>query len=224
MGSDDLHRKRKERSLASFKREIGKRAQYARCLIICEDSKTSPSYFKEMCSHFGLHPANIEIKGCSFGTDAMSIIEEALEKYNLCEDYDDIFCVFDKEHTNYQQALGLIEKLRADGIPIHAIPSVPCIEYWFKLHFEDTDRPYVQAGKKSPAEQLKSEMREHMGDYHPSNKHMFSKTKQYLPLAIERAKRINKRQKKNGTDNPSTKVYELVEYLISMRESTLNRP
>lgn len=216
MGSDDLFFKRKQEKIASLQRRSKNRKPYDLVLIICEGRKTEPYYFKGLCEDLQLSSANIHIKQCSIGNDPLSVVKEAIElhkKYN----YDQIYCVFDKDqHANYQKALDQIASLIVKDVPIHVISSVPCFEYWYLLHFEDSARPYQPKGKKSAGAQLKSELKQYIKDYNESDKDIFQKTKEFLHLALKRAKLIDASQQKNATDNPSTKVYQLVQYLIDL--------
>jgi hypothetical protein len=217
VGTDNLHFKRKQRSLRSLERKKGRRKPYDVVLIVCEGSETEPNYLKGLREHLRLNPVNVVIQSCSSGSDPVSIVNFALKEHER-NDYDHIYCVFDKEQSNYQEALDQIKANRKKGIPIHAIFSVPCFEYWLLLHFIDTTKPYHRKGKKTAGEQLKSELKKYIKGYHEAAKDIFEKTKPYLTEAITRAKRIDKLQKKNGTDNPSTKVYQLVEYLFSINK------
>lgn len=212
MGTDNLHFKRKQQSLKSLARKKARRKPYDVVLIVCEGQKTEPNYFKKLRAHLRLNPANIDIRACPTGSDPMSIVNFALKEHERNK-YDHSYCVFDKEQSNYQEALNKVEAQRKKGISLHAITSVPCFEYWLLLHFEETSKPYNKKGKKTPGEQLKSELKKHIPGYHEADKTIFEKTKSYLAEAITRAKLIDKTQKKIGTDNPSTKVYCLIEYL-----------
>lgn len=215
MTPDHRYFKRKKRKASDFRREENKRQPYDRILIVCEGSKTEPNYFKGLRDELKLSTVNIEICGCSSGLDPMSIVNFALERH---EGYDRIYCVFDKEYSNYQEALDKIKIEHQRGIPIYAIPSVLCFEYWFLLHFIESTKPYLQKGKKSAADQLVSELKCHLKDYSKGDKLVFAKIKHLLQEAIVRAKRVYKSQQENGTDNPSTKVHELVEYLRNIRK------
>jgi hypothetical protein len=217
MGSDDLHHKRKHRSIESLKRQKGNRAQYDYARIVCEDSKTEPYYFRGLCNSLGLNPANIKISGCPNGNDPFSLVNYAQEIFEQEPDHDRIYCVFDKENSNYQGALNKIQELFSKGVPIYAVPSVPCFEYWLLLHFEESTSPYAIKNGKTPGEQLKSKLKKHIDSYFPCDKEIYEKTKKHTDIAISRAKRINKLQSEYGADNPSTKVYELVEYLRKIK-------
>jgi len=217
VGTDDLHFRKKQESLRSLERESKKRNPYDVVLIVCEGAETELNYLNGLQESLRLSSTNIVIKNCS-GTDPMSIVDHALEQYNKKNtDYDQVYCVFDKEFPNYQSALEKIQSNANNGTPIHAIPSAPCFEYWILLHFKETTKPYKPKRKKSTGDQLKSELKKHIKDYHEADKDLFKKTSPHLKRAIARAKRIDKSQKANGTDNPSTKVYELVEYLKNIK-------
>lgn len=223
VGTDNLHFKRKQSGLNSLERKSKKRERYKVIMIVCEGSKTEPNYFKGLRNELGLNPANIQIECCPNGNDPVSIINHAINEHKK-NDYDKIYCVFDKDaHSNYQQALNKIRTHSNNKKPIYAIPSVPCFEYWLLLHFEDSSKPYQQKGNKSAGEQLKSEIKKHIKHYNEADKDVFVKTKENLQIAITRAKQIESAQKNNDTDNPSTKVYKLVEDLINISKSVLSK-
>ena len=221
MGSENLHHKRKQRTRDSFKRKISRRAPYNVVLIVCEGEKTEPFYLRSLCSYLKLNSENVKVVG--LGADPLKIVEHALKKYNETKDYDRVFCVFDKDqHTNYHDALIKIKTIRQranKSVPIYSIASVPCFEYWLLLHFVDSTRPYNSAGSKSPGDLLLSEIKSHIKDYQKGCKDIFDKTKPYLQVAIARARKISTQQEINGTDNPSTNMHELVEYLSSIKNN-----
>lgn len=193
MGSDDLHHKRKQFSL---KRRENIRKSRDVILIVCEGSKA-------------------EIKSSPLGNDPLNIVNFALQETNINE-YDQVYCVFDKEeHTNYKNALHKINQSFINDIPIYAIPSVPCFEYWLLLHFEETTKPYQKTGKKSASDCLISDLKKHI-KYKKHDREIFKKTKTHLNEAILRAERISKSQKINRTDNPSTMAHKLVKTMQSL--------
>lgn len=221
MGSDNIFHKRKHQSIRALERKKKIREQYETVLIVCEGKKTEPYYFKAYRDDLKLNSAYVEVLG--EGADPLYIVRKAI---SLCSDndYDRIYCVFDKdEHPKYNEALSKITGLRSrvkKPLPIYAIPSVPCFEYWLLLHFVDNAKPYIRNGSKSAGDQLCSELKTHIRDYQKGQKDVFHKTKMKLTEAIKRAKRINAEQKKCGNDNPSTFVYELLEYLEQIKQKT----
>lgn len=219
MGSDDLHHKRKKAANRPFVRSKNRRASYDVVLIVCEGKKTEPYYLEELREELQLNSANVKVVGR--GTDPLSLVNYALNEFDNNKDYDQIYCVFDKDqHTNYQDALYKITSCRTrktNKIPIHAITSVPCFEYWLLLHFVDTASPYVKTNK-SVGDQVLSQIKEHIRDYKKGQKNIFSLTKDKLETAISRARKIDDQQRGNKTDNPSTKIYDLVEYLKNVKK------
>ncbi len=220
MGTDNLHHKQKQRSLKSYRRKAGRKS-YDRVLIVCEGSKTEPYYLRGLCRELDLSAENIKIEYCKTANDPKSIVDDALEKFSKEKSYDRVYCVFDKDvHPTYQAALDKMKvhstRVRKPA-PITAITSVPCFEFWLLLHFEDTTRPYNVKGNKSAGDQLESELKIYIPDYHKGDKAIFDKTKHKLGEASQRAKKINKSQEQAGTDNPSTKMVELVEYLQGIK-------
>lgn len=220
MGKDNLFHKRKGRSEQSFKRSVSRRAPYDVVLIICEGEKTEPQYFRDLCSDLQLHTANIEVIG--LGTDPFKLIEHAEKKYNCSPDYNRIYCIFDKDqHSNYCQAKTKIDLLSNDPenpIPIYGIYSVPCFEYWLLLHYCESSSPFNSKPKQSAANNLISQLKKHIPQYAKAKIGIFEITKPHLDKAIKSAKKIYQQQIDNGTDNPSTNMFELIEYLKNIKK------
>lgn len=220
MGSEDLHYKRKQEAKRSHVRSKNRRAQYDVVLIVCEGEKTEPNYLEGLRAYLQLSTANIKLMGV--GADPLSLVNYALKEFNKNKDYDRVYCVFDKDqHPRYQDALSKINSSRArkiNSIPIHAITSVPCFEYWLLLHFVDSAKPYARAGNKSAGDQLCADIKVHIPQYSKGHQDIFNITKKNLQVAVDRAKKIDGQQEKNRTDNPTTKMYQLVEYLMSVKK------
>lgn len=220
MGSDNLHHKRKQRTINSYKRKVSKRASYDVVLIVCEGKKTEPYYLKEYCDYLKLNSANIKVIG--MGVDPLKLVEYAEKEFNESKDYDRIFCVFDKDqHASYNNAVSKIKSLRErsrNSIPIYSITSVPCFEYWLLLHFIDSTKPYNKTGNKSSGELLFSEISNYIKNYYKGHQSIFEMTKENLQIAINRSKKIYEQQAKQGTDNPSTNMHELIEYLSNIKK------
>ena len=154
MGTDNLFQKRKARQARDLARRKGRRAPYAKVLIVCEGEKTEPHYFNELKDHYGLNSANIEICG-DCGSDPLSIIRHAKQRYREEKDagdaFDKVFCVFDKDtHAHYQQGLDTIRSTTPKNVYV-AITSVPCFEYWLLLHFNTPHAPTMRCQETVPA-------------------------------------------------------------------------
>jgi hypothetical protein len=206
MGTDNLHHKRKAWRKT---RKENEKEEKSVIFIICEGEKTEINYFKSFQKEHKM--TNLHIEKSQYGNTPMNIVQHGKEKYRDT-DCDTVYCVFDKdEHADYCKAVTHINNGRE---PLISITSVPCFEYWFLLHFCETDRPYKKTGKKSAAELLIKDLKKYIPKYKKNAEDMYSILREYMQIAIERAKKIDEQQKKAGTDDPSTKVHLLIEALI----------
>lgn len=220
MGSDDLFHKRKIRNAASLKREEAKRAPYDRVLIVCEGEKTEPNYLKEIRATHRLNTANIDICGEECGSDPLSVVKYAIEKYKDDKGYDRVYCVIDRDkHANFDAA---IDKLRntklGRKVKFEAVVSIPCFEFWLLLHFGYTTRQFCAPGSASNCDLVLRELRKkgRIPGYDKGAQNIFALTKGKLPDAIRYAKQLQKHNLCTGTNNPSTNIHELIEYLIGL--------
>ncbi len=219
MGTDNLHHKRKERSKASLRRHRALRDSYEVVLIVCEGSKTEPRYFCELRDDLGLNNLNVVVTGES-GSDPDSVVQFAIRTAKEDRGYDCLYCVFDRDqHASYQAAIDRARNARI-GIPVNTITSVPCFEYWLLLHFTYTDRAFAGAGNRSPCDEVIAELRRYLPDYAKADHGIYMQTKENFDSAITHAKRAHAAAEANGTENPSTLVFKLVEYLKNLRENT----
>lgn len=223
MGTDNLFHKQKQRTSKSLHRRKAKRASYDRVLIVCEGEKTEPNYFKEIRTHFRLKSVNIEIEDNTSGSAPISVVNNALKKYKKTKDYDRVYCVFDKDtHPTYDQALDKISRARlAKGHKIIAAQSVPCFEFWILLHFEYTTGSFSATGKASFCTSVinKIKAKNYIPDYEKGAKDLSPILIPRLDCAISNAKKVEQFHidSYTETDNPSTKVHELVEYLKTLK-------
>ncbi len=219
MGTDNLHHKRKERTKASLRRRRALRDSYDVVLIVCEGSKTEPRYFCELRDDLGLNNFNVVVTGES-GSDPDSVVRFAIRTAKEDGGYDRLFCVFDRDrHATYQAAIDRARSARI-GIPVTTITSVPCFEYWLLLHFTYTDRAFAGTGNRSPCDEVIGELRGHLPGYAKGNRGVYMQTKANIGRAITHAQRALAAAEATGTDNPTTLVFELVEYLKKLRETT----
>lgn len=220
MGTDDLFHKRKAKKASDLTRRKARRAPYAKVLLVCEGEKTEPHYFNGLKDHYGLNSANVEICG-DCGSDPLSIIDHAKQRYREEKDagdaFDRVYCVFDKDvHASYAQGMDSIRGATPKGVYI-AITSVPCLEYWLLLHFNYTTRPYNPLPGNSACNQVLAELRGYMPGYTKRKHDIFSALIGQLDFAKDNAARALKAAEENHTDNPTTRVHELVEFLQSIK-------
>jgi len=225
MGSDDLFNKRKAKQTKELKRHQAKRAPYDRVLILCEGTKTEPNYFQELCDYYRLNSANVKISG-DCGSAPISVVQRAKELF-LVEQrkgipFDRVYCVFDKDsHDSYEAALQEV-KIAKPKTTFFAINSVPCFEYWLLLHFAFSTQPFCgTAGAKNAGDQVLEELKKYVPDYAKGNGGYFESLISQLPQAIVYSKQSQEAADASGTDNPSTLVHELVEYLQELGKTSV---
>lgn len=213
----------KDRNKKSFARKAPKREPYEKVLIVCEGKKTEPSYLRDAAYYFQIHTANILITGDS-GAAPVSVVDFAIAKFEKTPDYDRVYCVFDRDqHPSFNLACQKIQrttlekkegKKRLGKAHFEAITSDPCFEYWLLLHYTYTTKPLDNFAAVSTELKKIPEM----VNYQKGQLELFDLTRQHLKKASERAERANEDAKKNNTTNPTTKFYELMEYLGNIRK------
>lgn len=220
MGTDDLFRKRKARKAESLRRKEGNRAPYDVVLIVCEGAKTEPYYFSGLRNHLRLSNANIIIADKTTGSDPLSVINFAIDEFEKEPIYNHVYCIFDRDkHTTYAAALDKIRSTRLkNDAGLHAITSIPCFEIWLLLHYTYTTRSFSAAGAASNCALVETELKKHITGYQKGSRNIFELVKDKLDNAVTNAKRLDVFHQTSGTDNPSTRVHELVGYLRDLRK------
>lgn len=220
MGSDDLHHKRRARKIDSLRRSKAKRSPYDVVLIVCEGAKTEPHYFQELKDAFRLNNANIMISGKECGSDPLSVVSYAIKTFKDNPIYDRVYCVFDQDrHTTYHPALDKVRRASLGKVgKMFAIPSVPCFEFWLLIHYVYTTGQFDAPGGDSICARVIGELKNHLPNYEKGQRNIFSITLNNLDNAITNSKRIEQFHETSGTDNPSTKIHTLVEYLRDLNK------
>ena len=218
MGSDNLYHRRKAKTAALLKRRKAKRSSYDTVLIVCEGEKTEPKYFRALIDDLQLNTANIIIADNTAGSSPRSVVEFALREYNKDKEYDRVYCVIDKDrHVTYAAALDMIRRARLHkDHTITAATSVPCFEFWLLLHFTYTTRSF-DTGPGSICANVISDLENYIPRYSKGDDNIYQATKDYIGTAITNSKRVIRHCDAAGTDMPSTKLHELVEYLQRLK-------
>jgi len=207
-------------------RKGGNKSPHPRVLVVCEGEKTEPYYFEGLRNHLRLRSANIEIVG--EGATPTRIVRRAEERHQeeraVGNPFDEIFCVSDKEeHADYNRAVRILEQKSStrenDTRWRAAVASVPAFEYWLLLHYKYTDRPYQKTGSKSAGEMVADDLKKHFKGYRKNDEGIFGHFRNQLEQAKENAARSLAATQKAGTDNPSTRVHELVDFLQKIKDS-----
>lgn len=223
MGTDNLFHRRKAKSFKSLQRKKACREPYQRLLIVCEGEKTEPYYFKNAREFYALNTVNVEVRG-DCGSAPKSVAEFAKERFKEEKEkgdpFDKVFCVFDKDgHESYAEALKILRVAEPKNT-FRAINSVPCFEYWLLLHFVYSTKPYISRPRKSAGAQVESELKDpaYLPQYKKGMKQLFSKLSDKLEFAIQNAERVSRECERSDTDNPSTRVHELVKLLKTLKQ------
>lgn len=116
-------------------REIGKQLPF----IISGGSNTEYYYFKHIndLTQFKFH-----IKPEYFGDESayISLFPKRIEEIKRKNDDAKVFCVYDMDtvflnSVNKEKHKDFEKKVKDDSNIVELCPSMPCIEYWFLLHF-----------------------------------------------------------------------------------------
>ncbi len=222
MGSNKLFHKRQAKAASDLQRRQAARKAYPKILIVCEGAKTEPNYFREVVDHYELSTANVTISG-EGGSAPKKVFEHGIklfqqEKKNYPQNsFDRVYFVFDKEqHETYQATLDKIKVSKPQNT-FFAITSIPCFEFWLLLHFEYTTQPFKQIGKTSSGKALLSALQKHLPNYKKNSNGIFRCLFPRLGSAMQNAKLVNAHAQREKSDNPSTQIHVLLEFMQNMK-------
>lgn len=124
---------------SSIKRKNLSKRMYSSVLIVCEGQNTEINYFKGLISRLGIQ-TNVDVKTTVRGSSPDNVLNSARKVYCKNNDYDYVFCVFDKDrHDKYQETLDALQTKAFQKYK--AANSVPCFEFWLLLHHKFTTAP-----------------------------------------------------------------------------------
>lgn len=201
------------RSANSFQRGPSRYKPQPTVLVICEDSKSGKRYLEDATRHFRVN-VTVEITHCG-KTDPKGIVIEAIQRQ---KNFDKVFCTIDRDtHENFDEAT----KLARTSVKLEVIPSYPCFEFWYLLHFGPNRKPYTAAGNKSAGDQVLSNLRtlDGMAGYAKGGtENVFETLLPRLPLARQLSPQVLAQALQDGNLNPSTRVHELIAYFEQLAE------
>lgn len=203
------------RRSSQLRRRRSTRERYDRVLIVCEGSKSEPTYFRDMARHLGLSTANAVVVGS--GADPRWLVtkakELAVQERRLGEQYDEVYCVFDHdEHVHFSTASSI-----ARDVGIMLARSWPCFEYWLVAHFVYHRRPYGRSRTGTAAQNCVRELRRYLPDYSKGIAGLYGVLEDRLEAAKSNAERALADAEDTGSPNPSTGVHRLVAYLQALK-------
>ena len=206
------------RNADSYQRRGGNQQGFPRVLIVPEGIKTETYYLHRLKVVHGL--SSVEIKH-SGGTDPQSIVDFALAKIGESDEWDRVYCVFDGDVDRH--LANALTKLRnsdpGKAGKLHATLSVPCIEFWFLLHFVYTSKAYTRMASRTPCEAVQDDLKKHIPNYDKADKGLYDRLAPNLEAALVHGARLVKEQEKTGSANPITYMHDLVGFLTTLKKS-----
>lgn len=226
MGTDDLFHRRKAKSAQDLSRKQSARQAYDKILIVCEGEKTEPQYFDEAIEHYKLHTANVSVR-YDCGSAPINVYEHGLKlfqdekKAQPRNPFDKVFLVFDRDqHETYELAMQKIAA-QTPKCTFFAITSVPAFEYWLLLHFARSTRPFlgIENGP-SAGKMVLNELKKYLPDYKKASNGIFTKLLPKLATAMTNADSANQQAANQDTDNPTTRVHELLRIMQNLKKTS----
>ena len=202
------------RGRSRLRRNPPKREPYDRVLIVCEDAKTEPAYFRAFTDRYRLSTANVAIVGS--GSDPRFLVRNAkqlrADEIRRGDPYNAVYCVFDRdEHAHFAAAS---DEAQAGGLRLAR--SWPCFEFWLLLHFTYHRRPYARSGNRTAAQNCARDLRPYLPGYRKRVAGVFDDLLSRVETAKRNAERARSDASITDQDNPSTEIHSLVAYLQSL--------
>lgn len=208
MGTDKLHKRAKNK----ISRRKPTRPPNKVILIVCEGKKTEKNYFQRLKEYLNLISVSIEILSSRHPTP-LQVIGYAEQKAKEVSEYDEIYCVFDRDtHKDFDKALDEAKKIKLKNTIFEIIVSDPCFEFWILLHFAKITRNFSTNQSPCNALQKYKTFKQYLPNYDKSNYDFDDIVANRLKTAIENANEINKTNLPTR-QTPYTEVVRLVENL-----------
>ena len=171
-----------------------------RFLIVCEGEKTEPNYFN------GFRAPGVVVDVTGLGNSPRQLVEEALKRRKQ-DEYDQVWCVFDRDDCKVSDFNGTLDRARSQKISVAY--SNQAFELWYLLHYDFHNTAV-------PRQDYRKKLRKSLGrDYRKNDPHMYNQLSSHQDTAIEHAERLLKEYspRSPSTDDPSTTVHLLVKQL-----------
>ncbi len=121
--------KKKNNSQGYSQRKVNTREVKQRFLIVCEGEKTEPNYFIS----FRVPKNVVEIDVQGLGENPSKLVQSA-KKLKKHDDYDQVWCVFDRDSWTPEDFNNAIKNAQQQGFKVAY--SHEAFEVWYVLHFE----------------------------------------------------------------------------------------
>ncbi|MGB3401590.1 MAG: RloB family protein [Microcoleaceae cyanobacterium] len=201
----------RRKSRAYKNRTVNSRDKIQRFLIVCEGSKTEPNYFK----HFRVPKNVVELDIRGIGENTVNLVKEAIKLKEDDGDYDQVWCVFDKNSFSKEQFNQALDIAKKNNIKVAY--SNEAFEIWYILHFDyrDTAMSRKEYQKELTEKLIKANLIKKNQQYQKNDSNMYEYLERLQLQAIKNAKKLLEQYNppQPAIDNPSTTVHLLVEEL-----------
>lgn len=203
--------KRPQNTRGYSSRKVNIREVKQRFLIVCEGAKTEPSYFKK----FRVPTKVIDVEG--MGENPSRLVQSAIdlktEAVEADEEYDQVWCVFDRDDWPPHDFNSAIYKAESHSLKVAY--SNEAFELWYVLHFE-----FLNTG--IPRSDYIKKLTKLLGKkYQKNSDTIYDELKNRQATAIKNAEKLlaSYNPLSPGQDNPSTTVHLLIKELNQSEES-----
>lgn len=183
-------------------RKVDTREVKQKFLIVCEGKKTEPNYFRS----FRVPKNVVEIDIQGLGQNPSKLVNSA-KKLKDGEDYDQVWCVFDRDAWTIQDFNNAIKNAEDWGFKVAY--SNEAFELWYLLHFQ-----FINTG--IPRSDYIKKLKSLLGHkYQKNSETIYDELFEKQPTAIKHATTLLKQYNPHNPvdDNPSTTVHLLVQEL-----------
>ena len=184
-----------------------------RIFIVCEGSVTEPQYFLGLRRSCDLRAYQVQVEvDVPNPVKLVQIAQRAARsRRGRTIEFSQVWCVVDVEGpaptAEFHRAVAVAREHN-----LHLAVSNPCFEYWYLLHFRETDQPFHNA-----EEVIRALRGQNCFPAYDKNCNAFEALADRTDLAIERAERLLKRHVgAEDFPNPSTTVFRLVRKIQDM--------
>jgi RloB-like protein len=184
-------------------RKVNTRELRQRFLIVCEGEKTEPNYFRSF--RVPKDVAEINIRG--LGGNPSRLVKSAKDLRDQDQDYDQVWCVFDRDDWTVEDFNNALESARELGIRVAY--SNEAFELWYILHFE-----FLNTG--IPRGDYLKKLTSLLGvTYRKNIDLIYQNLLEKQATAIKHAEKLLQQYDSHNPaeDNPSTSVHLLVKEL-----------
>lgn len=189
----------------------GMRPKVKLILLLCEGKKTEPNYFRQFPYNHNLYKVKVEQAMC---TNPSGIVDEAILQKK--DDYESIWCVFDKDNNTDNEFNSSITRAKSHGI--NCAYTNECFELWYLLHFQPNKSALHRQGQGSYSSKLSAELKKiSKGKYEKNRADMYEILKSRQAAAIKNAESLLRSFPPSANtpskQNPSTTAHLLIREL-----------